>query len=399
MAPPDRPPTITRRDFLDGAALAAGAAGLGAHGMAQAAAAPPAADFIGQTWPAAAALHARRDGAPAPTMPAYDPERGEAYDLIVVGAGISGLSAGHLYREHAGRPVRILVLDALPDIGGHALRNEFTAANGRRIIGYGGSEALDSPSLWSPAAHALIRSIGIDLDQFDSYYDSGWSKRHGLTQSAAYYAPEVWGGSGRLVRHARDAKVSDWVAETPLAPAAQRDLVRLIEAPSDPFAGLTRSQKRARLSELTYDELLTGTLGLHPQLKTLFSNRTCGYLGVGSDASSALDAWALGLPGFDAMKLGSAADPLMSPSGRQAKAGRDEYIYHFPDGNAGVVRALLRALIPEALPGSGLESLVLAERDDTRLDMPARRCASASRARSCRCATQAPMCGMQASST
>ncbi len=365
----DRP--ITRRDFLDGVALGvAGAAAL-AHGGA-AIGAPvsrsmPAADFAGQSLRAAAALHARRDGAPPPVVPAFLPD-GETADLVVVGAGISGLTAAHLYRQHAGRPVRVLLLDALPELGGHALRNEFVASNGSRIIGYGGSEALDSPSLWSPAAHALIRGIGIDLEQFRSYYDSGWSKRHGLTRRASYYAPSIWGGDGRLVRHQADAKVADWIAETPLAPQAQRDIERLIEAPPDPFPRLTRTQKRARLAELTYDQLLIDVMHLHPQLATWFHNRTCGYIGVGSDATSALDAWALGLPGFDAMKLGRAVDAAMSPSGRQAKAGRDDYVYHFPDGNAGVVRALLRALIPDALPGSGMESLVLAERDDGRLD-------------------------------
>ena len=363
----DRP--ITRRDFLNGAALAAGAmGGEPAHAaLPDAAATPASADFGGQTLTAAAALHARRDGIQPPPWPGFRPGD-EEVDLLVVGAGISGLSAAHLYRQHAGRPVRVLLVDALPEPGGHAVRNEFTAGNGRRIIGYGGSEALDSPSLWSPAAHTLIRAIGIDLEQFKSYYDSGWSKRHGLTQSAAYYTPELW-GEGRLVRHAPDAKVADWVAQTPLQPDARRDLAVLIDSPPDPFRGLTRTQKRARLAQITYDQLLTGVMGLHPQLAMLFRNRTSGYLGVGTDASSALDAWALGLPGFDNMKLGDAVDAAMSASGRQAKAGRDDYIYHFPDGNAGVVRALLRALIPAALPGSGIESLVLAERDDTQLDV------------------------------
>ena len=45
-------------------------------------------------------------------------------DLVVVGAGISGLSAAHFYRrEHPG--ARVLVLDNHDDFGGHAKRNEF----------------------------------------------------------------------------------------------------------------------------------------------------------------------------------------------------------------------------------------------------------------------------------
>ena len=48
----------------------------------------------------------------------------EAYDLVVVGGGISGLAAAHFYRaRHA--DARILILDNHDDFGGHAKRNEF----------------------------------------------------------------------------------------------------------------------------------------------------------------------------------------------------------------------------------------------------------------------------------
>ena len=50
----------------------------------------------------------------------------EEYDLIVVGAGISGLSAAHFFRKQVGGPnARILILDNHDDFGGHAKRNEF----------------------------------------------------------------------------------------------------------------------------------------------------------------------------------------------------------------------------------------------------------------------------------
>ena len=50
---------------------------------------------------------------------------GETYDLVVVGAGISGLSAAYFYRMHAGPNAKILILDNHDDFGGHARRNEF----------------------------------------------------------------------------------------------------------------------------------------------------------------------------------------------------------------------------------------------------------------------------------
>src|SRR3546814_1418092 len=66
--------------------------------------------------------HALRDGT------AFDnvTDTGETYDLIVVGGGISGLSAAHFYRQAKGPTARILVLDNHDDFGGHAKRNEFT---------------------------------------------------------------------------------------------------------------------------------------------------------------------------------------------------------------------------------------------------------------------------------
>ena len=50
----------------------------------------------------------------------------EEYDLVVVGGGISGLSAAWFYRQSAGPDKKILILDNHDDFGGHAKRNEYT---------------------------------------------------------------------------------------------------------------------------------------------------------------------------------------------------------------------------------------------------------------------------------
>src|SRR5215468_7756528 len=84
----------------------------------------------------------------------------ENYELVVVGGGISGLAAAWFYRKK--NPLsRILILDNHDDFGGHAKRNEFTI-DGRTIIGYGGSQSLQSPNtLYSAAAKGLLRDIGV----------------------------------------------------------------------------------------------------------------------------------------------------------------------------------------------------------------------------------------------
>ncbi|MCL7708393.1 FAD-dependent oxidoreductase, partial [Enterobacter kobei] len=48
----------------------------------------------------------------------------EEYDLVIVGAGISGLAAACFWQELRGKQQRILLLDNHDDFGGHAKRNE-----------------------------------------------------------------------------------------------------------------------------------------------------------------------------------------------------------------------------------------------------------------------------------
>src|SRR4029450_3918987 len=72
-------------------------------------------------------------------------DTGESYDLVVVGAGISGLASAWYFRKAAGPSARILILENHDDFGGHARRNEFRVG-GRTLIGYGGTFALHSPA-------------------------------------------------------------------------------------------------------------------------------------------------------------------------------------------------------------------------------------------------------------
>jgi spermidine dehydrogenase len=353
---------IDRRDFLNGVALGAGMAL--ANFPAPAVGAPQS-GFRGQTDRGFATMHALRDGsfwASAGSPEAID----ERYDLIVVGAGISGLASAFLYRQQAGAGARILVLDASADFGGHASRNEFTASNGRRIIGYGGSKTLQTPSYFSPAVSKLIADIGIDVGGFEKWFDQRWAADRGLGP-AVFLDRESFGQDG-LFR--TDGKASEWVPRTSLDEKAKSDLINLFESPVDPFKGRTRAEKLALLSETTYEVFLSDILGLHPQVAAFFADTTKSYFGAGADAVSCLDARSIGNPGFDAMDLGSAVHPTLSPSGRLSQKNPDPYIHHFPDGNASVARALVRRLLPDALPGSSIEDLLLAKVDDSRLDRP-----------------------------
>ena len=53
-------------------------------------------------------------------------------------------------------------------------------------------------------------------------------------------------------------------------------------------------------------------------------------------------------------------------------AGTSSYTFHFPDGNASIVRLLTRWLVPAALPGSSVEDAVTSRLDYAQLDRPGR---------------------------
>ena len=56
------------------------------------------------------------------------------------------------------------------------------------------------------------------------------------------------------------------------------------------------------------------------------------------------------------------------PAGRHNPAWNEPYIYHFPDGNASLARLLVRALIPGVAPGNTMDDVVLAPFDYGKLD-------------------------------
>ncbi len=364
---------IARRDFLNGVALAIGMSAMPAlpfgRGFVAHAATPypPALTGLRGHHPGSfEAMHALRDGTFFEKAgPVGD--TGETYDLIVVGAGISGLAAAHLYRKQNGPSSRILILDNHDDFGGHAKRNEFTASNGRLVIGYGGSQSLQSPSFFSPAVNALMADIGVEPKKFETYYDSSWHEERGL-EEGFFFTRESF-GEDRLIK-LRDT-AADWMDETPLNDKAKADLLSLWDDPDDYFPDLGQAEKRDLMSRLTYAEFLRDHVKADEQVISFLQTSTHEYLGCGIDAVTCADAWAIGNPGFDGMDLGEEPIRSMSPSGRLNFSDPDEYIHHFPDGNASIARLLVRSLVPGVLSGTTMEDIVLSGCDYSKLDVPA----------------------------
>jgi spermidine dehydrogenase len=371
--------TIPRRDFLNGAAVTIGAS-LAApgnlwsevFGLTDAASHafsperdssyyPPARTGLrgshDGSWEVA---HAMRDGKRW-DHPAIDPDE---YDLVIVGAGISGLSAAYFYRKHAGAKSRVLILDNHDDFGGHAKRNEFQAA-GRLLIGYGGTQSIASPNLYSAEARELFRELGIETKKFEQYFDQDFYSSRDMSRGV-FFDKETF-GADRTVARLGEPSWTEFLAKTPLSTAAQKDIARLFTERVDYLPTLNSAQKKAYLAKTSYKQFLLKDAKVSPDVIPFFQTSTYGLYGVGIDAVPAGDLAGLRFwPGFAGMDLAGPPGPGIGLEVTRQDA--EPYIYHFPDGNASIARLLVRSLIPGSAPGHTMEDIVLARMDYAKLD-------------------------------
>lgn len=363
---------ISRRDFLNGVALSLAAgttltpleilarqAGSGASYY------PPALTGMRGSHPGSFEV-AHALALSGATWPRPDSLSDGTYDLVVVGGGISGLSAAFFYRQRAGKDASILVLDNHDDFGGHAKRNEFDV-DGTKLVCYGGSQSIDTPGHYSPVAKQLLKDIGIHTERFYDYFDREYfRKRH--FDSGIYFCEEAYGADAvhpnamRYFGGGEERDVATIVTAYPLADASRESLARLLSDKKDYLHGRSRRAKIDLLRTTSYTDYLKAHAGVTPDVATLLRDTIKGFWGVGWDALSALEAWRLRMPGTGSLGIGELENE---------PPGRDEpYIFHFPDGNAGVARSVVRQLIPDAVPGNTMEDLVLSRVDYGLLDRP-----------------------------
>ncbi len=378
---------ITRRDFLNGVAVAAGAAMLPSDLLVAADMQagreqssdyyPPALTGLRGSHPGSFdAAHSLRDGtfweqAGTPV------DTGESYDLVVVGGGISGLSAAHFFRKVAGPRARILVLDNHDDFGGHAKRNEFHAGQ-RTLLGFGGTFSIESPAPYSAVAKGLIEELGIDVPSYPKYVKRGLYRSFGL-RPKVFFDKETF-GADKLVTNpmpriggeseddeARAHDLEIFLQEAPLSEAAKADYRRLVTEKKDYLPGLSSDEKKARLARISYNSFLTDLVKVSLEVVKLFQAMPQGLFGVGFDAVAAQDAWGLGAPGFVGLNLDPAPGKGMNRDAIPNEEA-EKYFFHFPDGNASIARLLVRKLIPQAIPGNSATDVVMARAHYAKLD-------------------------------
>ena len=385
---------ITRRDFLDGVAMAA-IGGTIVPPMvgetprhAQKASPPPpmsaqqAADYPpmmtglrGQTDAAMNAGHAVRDG----TAFSAPVDTGEFYDLVVVGAGMAGLGAAYFYRKQIPNS-KVLVLDACQDFGGHAVRNEFMV-DGKRLIAGGGTAALWRPNTFPPEAQELLRDIGIDRPHYEREVANNPNAPRALgLRSSVFFGKESFGedrlvlnrppelglrgrrGEGGTTR----AQFAEFFAQTPYSAGTQEGLLKLFTEHRDWMPGVPTAEKVEQLKKMSYIDFVKNVVKIHPDAVayvlsvggTGSTNQTAG-----PDTYSAWYAWRRGSPGFNGMAL--------PPASQLSNLVKDPGMnIAFPDSAANAARLLVRWLIPDALPGSTMDDSVLQRINYAVLDRP-----------------------------
>ncbi|MEM8937453.1 MAG: NAD(P)-binding protein [Pseudomonadota bacterium] len=360
---------ITRRDLLHGASVvAAGAAllpnaALASIGAADGAPYPPSLTGLRGNHDGSfeVAHELGREGRTewgAPTLPE------DSFDLVVVGAGLSGLAAAHFYlREHPERTV--LILDNHDDFGGHAKRNEFTV-NGRTLISYGGSQTLPEPSSFSAVVKGLLSDIGVNLKRFETAYDQDFYRRNGL-RAGIHFDKKDW-GIDRTVAYdfgyfedylplsPNTQSASDAVAQMPLSAPAKKEFIRLLTGQEDLMPQIKGDEKWEYLYNISYKDFLANVAGVKENGVFRVLETLTGDAGARINAITALTALNYsGLPGWEAAGL-----PEIEPA--------EAYIHHFPDGNASIARLLVRSMIPDAAAAGDMEDLLTTPFDYSKLD-------------------------------
>ena len=356
---------ISRRDFVSGSAIALGATAVAPYIETAASDSdyyPPALTGLRGSHPGAN-THAHNLAWQRAARPTAARETSEKYDLVVVGAGLSGLAAAYFYQQRFGTERKMLILDNHDDFGGHAKRNEHTI-DGQRLISYGGSQTLVEPRSASPVMQALFKNVGIKLERFDTAFDQGFYKRNGLGATTYFNAKNF--GRNTLVSHPfcnyynyleglPGAAISDEaaVALTPLSDRGKQQLLRVLKGGLHTL-NLSGNALQHYIETTNYFDYLTKTLGVDdPQVLRMARHSGIDWSNAGTELLSIVEAKECGALGFAPVPVYDADNP---------------YIHHFPDGNAGVARALVRHLIPSVAPGTDAESLVNMRFDYGRLD-------------------------------
>ncbi len=368
---------ITRRDFLNGVTVSlAGAATMGPQ-TALAAAVKSASGRAGNYYPPAlTGIRGSHDGAFESShalawrgeKPSSYQALNEEYDLVVVGAGISGLAAALFYQQKAGKDARILVLDNHDDFGGHARRNEFHS-QGQMLLGPGGSGNFQDSHLYSQQSKRLISELGFDLNKVRDAMAPGWGMADaevdvGLYTDSKHFGEDkiingpwmgTWFGMGNYRELIQSLTVSE---------SEQQKLIAFVEGTLELQKTIPEKDIKHFLKTTSYQTFLSDYVGLAEPTSSLWNTIIGVTFCLYPDSISIAEAVKWGVPGFSV--LGEEAYTVLADS----LIMEESDIVWMPDGNASLTRQMVRRLIPAVASGGTIEDVVTAQFDYGKLDLP-----------------------------
>ena len=284
---------------------------------------------------------------------------GEHYDLIVVGAGISGLTSAYIYLRDVDPKARILILDNHDDFGGHAKRNEFNV-DGKMLLAFGGTMYITAPHTYPEVSKQVMLELGIDR-YTDKEFSSAdvFSSRN--LERGTFFDKETFGVDHLAVG---DLTSDDVLEGAPLSAPAKEELKRLMTNEIDYLEGMSQSERRDVIESLSWSEYLREYGKFGDEVMTFIQKRPHGGWAIGVDIVPAWLAYDEDYPGFAEMDLG------YDDGEQEANSYNDGMGFRYPDGNASVARLLVRKLIPDVTSGSTMEDIVMAKFDYDALDRP-----------------------------
>ncbi|MHB8880536.1 MAG: NAD(P)-binding protein [Thermodesulfovibrionales bacterium] len=341
---------MTRRDFLNGALLGAGALLLELPAplqlFAQSQPVPGfggIGDYASSNGNTAAVISAFRtiEKNDYASRTADSGDTGEEYDLVIVGGGLSGLGAAYEFTKSSSKQAKCLILENHPIFGGAAKRNEFMV-RGERLIGPQASNAfgvIDRPGV---PGFDIYSELGIPTEfeyaelpsglkpmEFDPT-NFGYRLWFDSKNIGHYYAGQGHGTDGKWVSGFWENKL----AGTPYPEKVRKAFLTWKNVSDRQYHG---SDYGRWLDSMTYKDYLEKILKLDPEIARYADPVLASVVGLGCDVISAYAARQVLMPGF--------------PEFQGHRSLRNSHWHSFPGGNDGFARYFMKALIPKAIDG------------------------------------------------
>ncbi|HWR58533.1 MAG TPA: NAD(P)-binding protein, partial [Thermodesulfovibrionales bacterium] len=264
-------------------------------------------------------------------------DTGELYDLVVVGGGLSGLGAAYEFSKNAPGKGKCLILENHPIFGGAAKRNEFMV-QGERLIGPQASNAfgvIDQPGV---PGYDIYSELGIPTDFVYGDLPAGLKSLDFDTTNFGY---RLWFDS-KSIGYYYGKEKGGWLAGfwenklegTPYPEKIRKDFLRWKNITDRQYDG---SDYGRWLDLMTYQHYLEKVLGLHPEITRYADPVLASVVGLGCDVISAYTARQVLMPGF--------------PEFQGHRSLRNSHWHSFPGGNDGFSRYFVKSLIPDAIEG------------------------------------------------